>query len=489
MPKAIFPYKKLVAILLSGTLLTLSPPGYTNTVELHKTATEKLVTVYLLIDTPERLLKYTHDLGKIAKPNFNRVIFSFVRPTMEYQSGNLANSGILGYFNVGDGKGVQAFNQLKDAIKLSKQKNIQTFLSVGGWNYSCNYSVYGALCGPAPHEGDNYDFFPDPTDPTQKSMAEKSYANLVKLANDLEVDGIDFDYEEFWHADQYAVSWQPGALGEWATSIAKNIQAAGGPSYANLMKFGTDSSAGAGAAVMPKTISKVNTILHAIIDNPASKKLLFATAAPPVGARPITGFVYGDTAPNIYEKGGLWWKGNLKGLWYHLNESDPALVARFDSLGLMTYDLCGDNPTICAPYGGGPLDLPGQVKAYMQDYSNWLKSSNVSEAKLSIDTIGKVTFLPAKYHVKSKIQFGFEVNRPAYPKNPEGMLQLTNKLVDTITSEQKNSDGVIIWEMYSRQNTDVPDATTVQYTIKQSCKAFLGNDDRYDCEADFPGRI
>jgi chitinase len=480
--------KTFIALLVSSSLF-VSVPACLAATHAPKISAEKLVTVYLLIDTPERLQKYTDDLKKITKPNFNRVIFSFVRPTMpSYQPGNLANTGILGYFTEGDGKGVEAFKQLKEAIALSKEKNIQAFLSVGGWDYSCNYAVYGDSCGPAPEKGYNYDYFPDPTDLVQKSMADQSYSNLVQLANDLGVDGIDFDYEEFWHADQNALSWQPGVGGEWSTTIAQQIQDAGGPSYENLMKYGTAIGTNI-PAVMPKTITKVSSILHTIIDNPAAKNLLFSTAAPPVGARPITGFVYGDTNPNIYDKGGVWWKGNLKGLWYHLNESDAQLVNRFDSLGLMTYDLCGDNPSICAPYGGGPLDLPGQVNAYMQDYTTWLKSTEMRPAQLTIDKIGKVNFLPAKYHINAKIQFGFEVNRPAYPKNPEGILQLTNHLVDVITDKEKNSDGVIIWEMYSKPNTEVKDATTVQYTIKQSCKTFLANDDRYDCDADFPSKI
>lgn len=94
---------------------------------------EKIVTVYLLIDEPYQLQQYVDDLNKIAKPNFNRIIFSFVKPTMiDYQSGSLANTGILGYFNEHDGNGVAAFNSLKAAVNLSKQKNIETFLSVGG---------------------------------------------------------------------------------------------------------------------------------------------------------------------------------------------------------------------------------------------------------------------------------------------------------------------------------------------------------------------
>ncbi|KTD73333.1 glycoside hydrolase family 18 protein [Legionella tucsonensis] len=469
-----------------SVLCTLLLDSSLSVAQASSAANEKVVSVYLLIDNPEQLQQYVNDLLKLKKPNFNRVIFSFVRPSLiDYQTGNLATTGILGYFTDHDGKGAHAFNQLRAAIKLSEEKNIQTFLSVGGWNYSCNFAVAQGACGPA-SSGINqvfYDWFPDPTDPEQASKAKTSYANLIKLANDLGVDGIDFDYEEFWHADQYAVSWGPSSSGEWSTDLAQSILNAGGPTYDNLMKYGINSGS---SYVMPKTIDKVDAILHAIMDDPGAKYLKFATAAPPVGARPITGFVYGDKYPDIYTKGGLWWKGNLKGLWYNLANKDEAIVSRFDSLGLMTYDLCGDNPAECAPYANGPLDLPGQVKAYMEDYTNWLKAEVVSKPSLTIDGTGKVTFLPAKYHINSKIQFGFEVNQPAFPKNISGQLQLTNKLVNEILNQQKDSDGVIIWQMYSKQNAAVPDAATVKYTIRQSCKTFLANDVRYDCDADFP---
>jgi chitinase len=39
--------------------------------------------------------------------------------------------------------------------------------------------------------------------------------------------------------------------------------------------------------------------------------------------------------------------------------------------------------------------------------------------------------------------------------------------------------------MYSKQNT-AANGTTSKYTMNQSCKTFLANDSRYDCNADFP---
>jgi chitinase len=477
--KSIYPSKTVTSILGAAMILVslslfAQPDPMTN----RSLIEEKKVSVYLLIDTTMQLETYVNDLSKIKKPNFNRVIFSFVRPTiMNYESGNLAYTGILGYFDQGDGLGKASFEQLKAAIKLSKEKSIETFLSVGGWNYSCNNALYGEKCG---DPGMNYDYFPDPNDPEEASLAKMSYQNLVSLSNDLGIDGLDFDYEEFWHADAYADSFS----GEpWATELAEILKTHGGPTYDNLMKYAT----GKGSTfVMPKTVDKMAAILHEIIDNPAASKLHLATAAPAVGARPITGFVYGDNKDEIHSKGGVWWKGNLKGIWYHLANKDKDLVSRFEQLALMTYDLCGDNAVVCAPYGDGPLDLSGQVNAYMSDYQNWLKADKESEAQLTISNTGKVDFYPAKYHIKSQIQFGFEVNQPAYPKNTSGQLQLTKPLVDKILNQQRDSGGVIIWQMYSKQNRSITDATTSKYTIQQSCKTFLSGDNRYDCSADFP---
>jgi len=295
---------KSFVIGMSSLLVTMpvcSAPNETlkTSAALVQNDSKKVVTVYLLIDTPEQLQRYVDDLKKIDKANFNRVVFSFVRPTLpHYEPGSLANTGILGYFDQGDGNGVTAFEHLKAAVALSKLKSIETFLSVGGWNYSCNYSIYGDQCGAA---NMNYDYFPDPNNAAEAALANSSYQNLVALTNDLGMDGIDFDYEEFWHADAYAKNWGGDP---WATEIAEQIIKQGGPSYKNLMSIATGSGS---SYVMPNTVNKVASILHLITDNPAANKLRFATAAPPVGARPITGFVYGDTKEDIDSKGGLWW--------------------------------------------------------------------------------------------------------------------------------------------------------------------------------------
>jgi chitinase len=40
------------------------------------------------------------------------------------------------------------------------------------------------------------------------------------------------------------------------------------------------------------------------------------------GGRPINSWVWGDNLPDIYQFGGLWWGGNLKGLVYNLMAKD-----------------------------------------------------------------------------------------------------------------------------------------------------------------------
>ena len=116
------------------------------------------------------------------------------------------------------------------------------------------------------------------------------------------------DAEEFWHADKYAVQWNDNP---WSSSIARDILSNGGPTYDNIVKYGTGATTSSGPAFMAKTVDKMAAIMAAL----ESSGLMFSTAAPPVGARPVSGFVYGDNYPDINSLGGLWWLGNLKGLW------------------------------------------------------------------------------------------------------------------------------------------------------------------------------
>eukprot|EP00049_Salpingoeca_infusionum_P017103 m.351756 g.351756 ORF g.351756 m.351756 type:complete len:512 (-) comp16341_c0_seq1:311-1846(-) len=146
------------------------------------------------------------------------------------------------------------------------------------------------------------------------------YQDLVQLSTELGADGIDLDYEEFWHADYFKVGQGPWQLPQ------------------TVFKY----------AAISKTL-----MLHIANINP---KLRLSTAASAVGGWSTS-----------------WWGGNLKGTMYYLNKWYPEIVQFFSAgdnaggINVMTYDL-SDNPeyhecpepNICA--------LSDQVQFYMQQY-------------------------------------------------------------------------------------------------------------------------
>lgn len=155
------------------------------------------------------------------------------------------------------------------------------------------------------------------------------YQDFVYLAKDLGVDGVDLDYEEFWHADYF--------------------------------KFGN------GPWWLPQTVYKYAAISKTFMIhiNNIKPDLKLSTAASAVGAWSSS-----------------WWGGNLKTVMYYLNEWYPSIVqymtsgANAGGINVMTYDL-SDNPqfhecpepTICS--------LSDQVKFYMQQYKKHNIPANV----------------------------------------------------------------------------------------------------------------
>jgi chitinase len=67
---------------------------------------------------------------------------------------------------------------------------------------------YGYVCEPKGYNQD-FDWFPDTkqTDTEKDTWGWAAYANVVKMAKDLGCDGVDLDYEEFWHADWHRRKW------------------------------------------------------------------------------------------------------------------------------------------------------------------------------------------------------------------------------------------------------------------------------------------
>lgn len=507
--------KKVTLSLLLAANISLVHAQPASVSASNNVPSDNVVSVYVLIDTEKDLDSFATWLNHTAKLPFNRVIFSFLRPTFPvYTQNSLANSGIMGYFGDGDGHGADAFVKLQRVIQEVRAKQVEAFVSLGGWNYSCNYDAYGTRCGGVPKtvdpvNGFDFDYFPEPN----TSEGVQSYHNLVDLVHDLGADGIDWDYEEFWHADKYAHSWvQWESYGPWTQSSQLGVAYAN-PSYQNVVDLNggsVDTSAGDKAAIMDATIAKMDNILNVLINyddaHYTMHPLKWSAAVSAAGGRPIKGFTYGDSKyPSgsnlgIDEVGGIWWGGNLKGIIYELTNKDPQIVNRFDSFGIMSYDICNGataewTPIKCSPDGNitdpNDMTLSGQVNTYVHDYVTWLKAgTTVRNAAFSGDgssSASPLIFRPAKYQITPRIQFGYEVNQPAFPKDPAGQVQLLKSDVTAINSAQQGqTNGVIIWQLFSKQNTSVAGSATIADTIQQSCKTFLSGDDRYDCNASVP---
>ncbi|KAJ3238857.1 hypothetical protein HDU81_007057 [Chytriomyces hyalinus] len=153
------------------------------------------------------------------------------------------------------------------------------------------------------------------------------YQDLVYVAKDLGLDGVDIDYEEFWHADMFKTD----------TSAQKNC-GNGCTLYQTVYKF---------SAIMENMRINIKNIYPS---------LKLSTAASAAGAW-----------------AGTWWGGNHKGLTLNMVPSYPDLVA-FVGTGanaggwnIMTYDL--SNSTVNCPPAPATCSLDGQVNFYMAQYT------------------------------------------------------------------------------------------------------------------------
>ncbi|ORY38391.1 hypothetical protein BCR33DRAFT_854053 [Rhizoclosmatium globosum] len=149
------------------------------------------------------------------------------------------------------------------------------------------------------------------------------YQDLVYLAKDLNLDGIDLDYEEFWHADTFR------------------------------------SGTGLGPFRLDQTVYKYSAIAYDLILN---IKATYPTCKLSVAA----------SAAGAWN--GPWWGGNLKGLWYFSNLWYPSITdfmmtgPNAGGINAMTYDL-SKNPTFHeCPSPTLPCSLAGQVAFYLDTY-------------------------------------------------------------------------------------------------------------------------
>lgn len=156
---------------------------------------------------------------------------------------------------------------------------------------------------------------------TFAAQGRDPYRDLVSLAKDLELDGVDLDYEEMWHADYFKVG--PPTGGPWT---------------------------------LPQTVFKYAAIVKDLQLAVAElyPALKVSTAAAAVGAW-----------------GGKWWGGNLKGLWLNLHKWYPELSTFLTATGginVMTYDLSKDERFHECP-DESDCPLAKQVAFYMDTYA------------------------------------------------------------------------------------------------------------------------
>ncbi|KAJ3294148.1 hypothetical protein HDU79_011408 [Rhizoclosmatium sp. JEL0117] len=161
------------------------------------------------------------------------------------------------------------------------------------------------------------------------------YQDLVLLAKDLGLDGIDIDYEEFWHADMFK-----------ADASAQQNCGNGCTLYQTVFKY---------AAILQDV--RLN-----IQQNYPTLKL--STAASAAGAW-----------------AGTWWGGNLKGITLNMVPSYPDLVqylatgANAGGWNVMSYDLSAS--TVNCPPAPATCTLDGQVNFYMGQYASAGVPANV----------------------------------------------------------------------------------------------------------------
>ncbi|MEZ6993111.1 MULTISPECIES: glycosyl hydrolase family 18 protein [Aeromonas] len=450
------------------------------------------------------------------KSNFNKLVLSFVQPSLiNYTQNDLACTGLFGYVcdtatvnkKPRDNKSTADFSQLKEIINTFKLHGVETYIAVGGWNFSCIPEYYDVTagkvdaCGPA---GEKYDSFPNPgpgnrfDNPISGQAADQAYRNVVQLASDLGVAGIDLDYEEFWHADLNAYSWRltpdsvqlPANNLEYLDTAELMSQGKGPQVYNNDMQL--DPAQQPYPRIMPDTVDKFAAILGSLYSaiDAIDPGLALSTAAPATGGLPNMSANWGSNAQTSHTYGGAWWGGNLYGLIYNTALQYPDKIDRLSTIGIMSYDL---SETDCGGDTNIPCDLAGQVDYYYGSFFSWLKSGDTLRPGHALikgaPNYATASIQPQKLLIAPPITVGFEVGRPA-----TGNLVLSKKLLDDIAKRTAKyaPSGMIMWDLYKDKRHDEPmggwdpawarpnDVLTV------TCDVMGLKGEQYDCASTVP---
>ncbi|EKP0279431.1 toxin [Aeromonas bestiarum] len=485
------------------------------------------ITAYYLSgsDAPANTPGYYASLDNLAtlsnqvasqKSNFNKLVLSFVQPSLvNYTQNDLACTGLFGYIcdtttqnNLADNnKSIADFSQLRDIINTFKLHGVETYIAVGGWNFSCIPEYYDVTagkvdaCGPA---GEQYDSFPNPgprnrfDNPISGQAADQAYRNVVQLANDLGVAGIDLDYEEFWHADLNAYSWRltpdsvqpPASNVEYLNTATLMSRGKGVRVYNDSMQLNPAEQPY--PRIMPDTVDKFAAIMRSLYQaiDAINPELVLSTAAPATGGIPNMSANWGSNAYTSNTYGGAWWGGNLYGLIYNTALQYPDLVDRLSTIGIMSYDL---SETDCGGDTNIPCDLAGQVDYYYGAFFSWLKSGDTIRPGHAVvkgsPSYASAAIQPQKLLISPAITVGFEVGRPA-----TGNLLLSKDLLTDIATRtaRYSPSGMIMWDLYKDKRHDEPMGgwdpawARPNDVLTATCHIMGLSGEQYDCASTVP---
>lgn len=485
------------------------------------------ITAYYLSgsDAPANTPGYYASLDNLAtlsnqvasqKSNFNKLVLSFVQPSLvNYTQNDLACTGLFGYIcdtttqnNLADNnKSIADFSQLRDIINTFKLHGVETYIAVGGWNFSCIPEYYDVTagkvdaCGPA---GEQYDSFPNPgprnrfDNPISGQAADQAYRNVVQLANDLGVAGIDLDYEEFWHADLNAYSWRltpdsvqpPASNVEYLNTATLMSRGKGVRVYNDSMQLNPAEQPY--PRIMPDTVDKFAAIMRSLYQaiDAINPELVLSTAAPATGGIPNMSANWGSNAYTSNTYGGAWWGGNLYGLIYNTALQYPDLVDRLSTIGIMSYDL---SETDCGGDTNIPCDLAGQVDYYYGAFFSWLKSGDTIRPGHAVvkgsPSYASAAIQPQKLLISPAITVGFEVGRPA-----TGNLLLSKDLLTDIATRtaRYSPSGMIMWDLYKDKRHDEPMGgwdpawARPNDVLTATCNIMGLSGEQYDCASTVP---
>ncbi|CAM3934842.1 glycosyl hydrolase family 18 protein [Aeromonas bestiarum] len=486
---------EITAYYLSGSDAPANTPGY-----------------YASLDNLETLSNQVAS----QKSNFNKLVLSFVQPSLvNYTQNDLACTGLFGYIcdtttqnNLADNnKSIADFSQLRDIINTFKLHGVETYIAVGGWNFSCIPEYYDVTagkvdaCGPA---GEQYDSFPNPG-PRNRfdnlisgQAADQAYRNVVQLANDLGVAGIDLDYEEFWHADLNAYSWRltpdsvqpPASNVEYLDTATLMSRGKGVRVYNDSMQLNPAEQPY--PRIMPDTVDKFAAIMRSLYQaiDAINPELALSTAAPATGGIPNMSANWGSNAYTSNTYGGAWWGGNLYGLIYNTALQYPDLVDRLSTIGIMSYDL---SETDCGGDTNIPCDLAGQVDYYYGAFFSWLKSGDTIRPGHAVvkgsPSYASAAIQPQKLLISPAITVGFEVGRPA-----TGNLLLSKDLLTDIATRtaRYSPSGMIMWDLYKDKRHDEPMGgwdpawARPNDVLTATCHIMGLSGEQYDCASTVP---